>query len=55
MRNLFSEFPKHLKYKTLKLKNPETMEANKKALESLEANGEQVIVDYMGKSPYFQL
>ena len=27
------------------------MEANKKALESLEVNGDQVIVDYMGKKP----
>ena len=25
------------------------MEANKKALESLEVNGDRVIVDYMGK------
>ena len=33
----------------VEFENPETMEANKEVLESLEVNGEQVFVDYVGK------
>ena len=34
----------------VEFENPETMEANKEALESLKVNGEQVFVDYVRES-----